>query len=180
MNLFHEWPNIDLLEVKLANGAKHEDSGKSSAEIHARGIIIILSSVFYIPSLNVNLIICHRMHDKGITKSTAKDRCTLHDRDSINDKFKRFEKRKASGIYVAQIMISGISVAVTVATAKEVLKSYCNATSMKAWCNRVRPASFKVIVKIIGNQSRGTNYKDATESTDRQMCVQFKKSKARN
>lgn len=65
------------MNVELANEAKVTSSASGSLERRAGGRTIILRKVYFIPTLNANLISCSRLDENGITINTLESQCCL-------------------------------------------------------------------------------------------------------
>lgn len=86
------------MNIELANEAKVSASARGKIEFWAGGRTVILSKVYFISTLNVNLMWSSRLDKNSIKTNILKIQCSLFDRQNNNDLCRRIESRPLDGL----------------------------------------------------------------------------------
>lgn len=120
----------------------------SSIEVRAGGRAVILSTVCYIPMLNVNLMSCSRLDENDITRYTSKRQRSLFDRGNNNELLGLTERRPLDGLYTALVASQNEKASKTASAAKIVESQGCETGGMETMHNRLSHASYDVVKKM--------------------------------
>lgn len=102
--LFHTKEGPSKLEIEFANGVKASASEKGNIHVKIGSSLLILSNVYFIPGLELNLIFCARLDDHGILTKIDNSTCRLISRKDKREKMISIKRRMHDGLHVLKLI----------------------------------------------------------------------------
>lgn len=124
---------------------------------------VILSSVYDISGMDLNILSCSRLDESGVTTTMRNGKCTQTDR-KYNMSFANFAKRDNVGLFVKNIvsMSAQIVVNVTVIVGHHTqagIKAAKTGTAVELWYQRLGHANRRMIKSMLSDKKKESRTK---------------------
>lgn len=173
IRLFENLEETTQITVETADGTKA--TTKWAGDVRVRlsdGIQVVLTGVYYVPQLSMNLMSCGQLDEKEITASFENARCIFRDRRIPGTSMGYAGKRKQDGLYIATCMVPDTKV-IPVGAAKRGEK----ATS-RIWHMRMGHAGQRVVQDMCEDTEYGMAVADEDPKDTCVTCVEATQTKS--
>lgn len=96
--------DVKEVKVKLVNGSIVKSSYSGKVMIATVTIIVALSTVYFVPNLQLNLLSCFGLDQCGITIINSNRTCILIEKERNINEIGRIPRRKSGGLHVVRLL----------------------------------------------------------------------------
>lgn len=170
-----EVQQVHVMSVEIANGMKAMYNLKGKINVDAGSRKITITSAYFTPGINLNILSCAGLKERGVSTKIERGICIYTDRIE-NVTFARMSRRNTDGLFVTKLMPRSECAAESRVASKEGGDQTCNEKKLSRTANRlchlrVAHANGRNIKAMLDSKRYGMTNAETTCTQDRFNCV---------
>lgn len=148
---FESMEEDEEITIETADGSKKTTNIRGAVRVRLfDGIILVVSNVYYMPELDMNLIPCTQLDTKGISISFADGRCCINDRNDNGALLGYANRRSSDGLFIASMIKPKKEASVPIGAARKI-----GATDAKTWHIRMGHVGKNIVDSMCNDMEYG-------------------------